>query len=523
MLATDSVKAIKKRKIISYEGFDVDVDVNIWSLSREHKVNLDWTGKYLASGLNDSFRNVLAATAQKHSAAHTCNQHWQFKAFIKKLCDTHDCCLSIISTSDLINYRATLEPEYEYCLGGLKGFLKRWFELGYGGIEDDVVPLLDSWRLRGNIKGRAVQTLCPKEGPLSDLEFEALHQALLSSFEADEVELEDFVLSMLFMVTGRRPAQLADVKVIDLIQAGTKGELCSYMLNIPRRKQQGVRRREQFKPYMLTIENGRLIQLLINNNKHRLYKMLNIQNETSVENFPLFPNWPFIKEVATSNQADYATSITSDACHLATAVLRRRLLKTISSLQISSERTGQKLRVFPTRLRRTLATRAAREGFGELVIAELLDHTDTQNVRVYTENVPEHVDAINEAVARQLAPLAQAFAGVLVNREEEAKRGDDLSSRVRTEAGTVGTCGQFGFCGALAPIACYTCKNFQPWLHGAHEEVLGGLIAERERILEVTQDKAMAAINDRTILAVTQVVQLCESRLLTLPGAQTDG
>ena len=47
-------------------------------------------------------------------------------------------------------------------------------------------------------------------------------------------------------------------------------------------------------------------------------------------------------------------------------------------------------------------------------------HTDTQNARVYTENVPEHVDAINEAVARQLAPLAQAFAGVVIKKASDA-------------------------------------------------------------------------------------------------------
>jgi hypothetical protein len=141
----------------------------------------------------------------------------------------------------------------------------------------------------------------------------------------------------------------------------------------------------------------------------------------------------------------------------------------------------------------------------------LLDHSDTQNVHVYTENVPEHLDAIDAAVARQLAPLAQAFAGVLIQGETEAVRGDDPTSRIRADNGAVtGICGHFGFCGALVPIACYTCKFFQSFLDGPHRLMLEGLLAERERVLRVTGDKTIAAINDRTIFAVAEVMRRCE-------------
>jgi hypothetical protein len=87
---------------------------------------------------------------------------------------------------------------------------------------------------------------------------------------------------------------------------------------------------------------------------------------------------------------------------------------------------------------------------------------------------------------------------------------------VRCESGNVGTCGHYGFCGALAPIACYTCRNFQPWLDGPHEDVLNSLMTERERVLQITRDQTIASVNDRTILAVTQVIQVCEKRRATL-------
>ena len=75
----------------------------------------------------------------------------------------------------------------------------------------------------------------------------------------------------------------------------------------------------------------------------------------------------------------------------------------------------------------------------------------------------------------------------------------------------LGTCGSYGFCGALAPIACYTCNHFQPWLDGPHEAVLDGLIYDRDKVLEKTEDRKIASVNDRLILAVSDVVGRCSA------------
>ncbi|KNH04966.1 Integrase [Candidatus Burkholderia brachyanthoides] len=115
----------------------------------------------------------------------------------------------------------------------------------------------------------------------------------------------------------------------------------------------------------------------------------------------------------------------------------------------------------------------------------------------------------------QLAPLAQAFAGKLINGPLEATRNEDPLSQIRAPAVTgkfeaISSCGKKGFCGFLKPIACYTCSSFEPWLDGPHEKVLEYLIAERERLM-TAGDARIASINDRAILAVAEVVQLCES------------
>lgn len=102
---------------------------------------------------------------------------------------------------------------------------------------------------------------------------------------------------------------------------------------------------------------------------------------------------------------------------------------------------------------------------------------------------------------------------MLVRSESNAIRGDDLNSRIKANGEGIGTCGSYGFCGANVPIPCYTCLHFQPWLDGPHEIVYKELIAERERLLELTGDKQIAAVNDRSILAVADVIQRCAIRM----------
>lgn len=180
-------------------------------------------------------------------------------------------------------------------------------------------------------------------------------------------------------------------------------------------------------------------------------------------------------------------------------------------LNVTSERTGETIHIHPRRFRYTMGTRAAEEGQHALVIAEMLDHTDTQQVNVYVESTPEIARRIDAATALELAPLAQAFLGKLVRSEADALRGDDPASRiVDPDTGAVGTCGKYGFCGLLGPVACYTCHNFQPWLEADHEGLLRKLVAERLRREERTGDTRITNTLDRTILAVADVVNRCD-------------
>ncbi|EAN7518578.1 integrase, partial [Salmonella enterica] len=53
----------------------------------------------------------------------------------------------------------------------------------------------------------------------------------------------------------------------------------------------------------------------------------------------------------------------------------------------------------------------AREGYRDEIIAELLDHSSILSVGIYTENLADNAEKINQAVSNGLALIADAFLG----------------------------------------------------------------------------------------------------------------
>ncbi|MGU2252201.1 site-specific integrase [Pseudomonas aeruginosa] len=443
-------------------------------------------------------------------AADTCRAYFHnFKHFCERISDKAGQPLGAVGSEEILNYKASLSSRQMGRLGSLSVLFRKWRSLGVPGVSGEAVKLLEGMRISGAPKGISVLTHDPIDGPLNDLEFDAVVAGVKKAFDSQRITLESYVLAMLFIALGQRPVQYATLKVCDVMRGAAADGGYLYSLSVPRAKQKGGFVREQFKNRLL---NSSLGVLLWSHAKSVEKRFEDVLADATLA--PLFPatvsryNEPLGFEFHRTGQS------ISDAF---TAI--------IDSLRVISVRTGERINVHPYRFRRTTGSRAAVEGHGELVIAELLDHTDTQNVGVYVQSVPEIVERIDRALALHLAPLAQAFAGKIIPSEEQATRHGDSASRIcdprfNPTLKPMGNCGSYGFCGALAPIACYTCQSFEPWLDGPHEAVLEYLIAERERIL-ANSNMRIASINDRTILAVAEVVIRCK-KMVSLPAEVLD-
>jgi len=443
-----------------------------------------------------AFRAVLVWYAENASLPHLRNMFYRSRDLFQFKFDTNMAAVGEITSVDLLNYKDHVGKPREWYLGSLSGFLAQWHALGFAGITSDAIVLLRQMRLKGNLKGVSTATMDPVSGPYTAIELEALQHELNQAYGEHRVALGEYVLCWLFMMLGQRPSQYAALKVCDVAALPGKSGLVTYSLSMPRGKGRESNPRREFKNRILTPQIGKLVLSYAWQVQERFTGLL-----ADPRDAPLFPG-----KAVQGGPEGYVY-------HLTAAALGERLNATLARLKTVSERTGALMHINPKRFRQTIGTRAAEEGHGELVIAELLDHSDTQNVGVYVSSTPAIVERIDRAVAMLMAPLAQAFAGKLIKGASEASLSGSPSNQIRAPNITnsfaaISSCGKHGFCGFLKPIACYTCNSFEPWLDGPHERVLEYFLSERERLTR-TADMRIASVNDRAILAVARVIQLC--------------
>lgn len=487
------------------KGYSFSLQEDVWTLDKNVTINVHQTANLLSGEARDGFLRALGYFAAELTGYHSQNILMRFRHMLRTTG------ASEISDTMLFNYRGSLSADTQWYLTVIRGFLRRWYKLGYPGISQDVIRLLDGWRLKGNRKGDAVKRKDPNAGPLTDNELQAFNEGVVNAFERDLISMSELAMCLVTSNTGRRPIQISHLRCIDVLRTqNAKGEPI-YLLNVPRGKQ-GDGFRASFKPFAMSEELWAILSAQSHQVIRQVQESLSFElADVDREQIPLFPDMDEV--VSVDSIGDFRGLLNTDKLHITAAEVTDILQFVVGIADVKSERTGEQLSVNARRFRYTTGTRAAREGFGELVIAELLDHSDTQNAGVYVKNIPEHVKRLDESVGFQLAPYAQAFAGVLVDSEKEARRGGDSESRIRTETGAgIGTCGEHGFCGANVPVPCYTCMHFQPWLNGPHKEVHQHLLNERQRLVDVTGDIQIAAILDRTILAVAEVILRCKQR-----------
>lgn len=486
--------AATAKLFFSRDGYEINIDSPSWTLSKDVRTRVINAAEYLTAQEYESHCEVLALYAKGKSPSYVAKLNEEFVNYLRFTGKTPP-----FSVESLISYRAFLGKKGEPNLATLRTFIRKWASLGYDGIPPETISLLDKWTLSGGEKGNPIRSMCPERGPLTDIEMNSVLTGATEAYEAGRVSLSDMSLAMTIMMTGRRPAQITALKIGDLHCHSEK-----YFLNVPRSKQRnegGWRR--TFKQLPIVEDLWSLLQLQAGAVHMNFTTLTDVPSELRPK-LPLFPHY-----AAFDQSKELVVQLDSDRLHMRTEALQRTMMRIAETISVNSERTGAPILINAYRFRYTLGTNLGREGKGEYIIAEALDHTDTQHTGVYVKNLPEIVERIDKAVAYQLAPIAQAFQGVIIKTEHDARRGNDPCSRISNGSKNLGSCGSYGFCGALAPIACYTCNHFQPWLDGPHESVLDGLLQERNRIYDLTSDLKVASINDRLVLAVSDVIMRC--------------
>jgi hypothetical protein len=193
-----------------------------------------------------------------------------------------------------------------------------------------------------------------------------------------------------------------------------------------------------------------------------------------------------------------------------------------------SLRTQLRMRMNARRFRFSIATHMAEEGASLFHIAEVLDHSDTQNVRVYVETASSIADPVALATDDALAPLVRRFQGKIVD-SDEASTLDGLSNgRIpaavphlgisHLDVGGIGFCGRDanreGLCQLLPPLSCYLCPSFAAIQTGPHRQMLESIDKFLQQH-EHRSDRRTLVQLDQVRTAIRQVVDGIDA-----PGAR---
>ena len=477
-----------KRLRQSRDGYVFDENENSWHISKDKTINFSQPILNINKKTLDGFRKTLAIYAEKYSSYHVYHMYQQFQRLV---ISTN---LEVINVPIILDWKNKLGKEHEWYLGALKGFLLSWHEYGYYGVDKSVVSLLESFTLSGNDKGKSVLIRCPYTGAFT----------------------ETYAYIHLLQSTARRPIQIRHLKFEDLRKEISQGTW-NYFLNIPSAKKRGGLFRETFKKLAITED---LYLILLNFIEYQYKKLLSLVDETFISSYkmklPMFIDWNCLKKNIKNRNFDLSL-LNKDIFHYSASSLELYALRKFCIHQKAiSERTGEIIHVTARRFRHTRGTNLGRKGVGATIIAELLDHTDTQNVKVYTENTADTVQYIDRVMGAEMGKLAQAFTGRIISNLNESERGHDPTSLITNNGiDTIGVCGTNDFC-ITGYETCYLCPKFRPLVDGPHQQILNKLYEEKEERLKQTKSIDYASSKDRIILAVEYVVQACNDMKRTI-------
>lgn len=493
---------------MSLNGFEFDYLSSRWTLNRNVTVSVDFLDSFVLPQRED-IREALVFYAETSSANHTSNIAKQLKLYQNLSGE------NALTTKGLASFKNKLPKKLWYKVSVVRGMLRQMRFLGLDEhIDDAVFKLTDQWSIGGNEKGVAVMSLDPETGPFSDLEFQAIGLNAAHRYAEGALRADEYACLLMFKASGRRPVQISSIKCKDFSYSAEYTGSPTYVVRIPRAKVQKGKFRSILKPYALVNSAAQVIELHIKKQAAKVEAALG-RKMTSEEKgeLPLFIDVSAIVEMQSIPSDSLMDYLKSELLHIKIHNLTNKLNSTVKKLKVISERTGELLKSTSYRFRYTLGTRAAREGAGIITIANLLDQSSTNDVKVYVANVPEHAMHISKIMNQPLARYASAFAGKLVEDENEANTENVNAARIpcREKDCDVGSCGSNSFCQDYAPIACYLCPKFRPWAHAPHHLILEWLVEERERLkVDTNEDMQIVSINDNAILAVCQVIQLCK-------------
>ncbi|XGA78618.1 hypothetical protein OR573_08750 [Halomonas sp. CH40] len=426
-------------------------------------------------------------------------------------------------------------PIFMTDIRAIKNFFVFWKARDPQAISDEALQLLIKLKIR---KSQSSNVLSddPEKSWLSDEEYEVLLASIWRNYEDSLFSTSRTLITLLTMQYARRPIQIAQLKFQDVRNADSDNgsDLSGSVISFPGTKDMSAEtgfRDSKFEHHPLPSHLWNLFEIQRNEIQALVEFQLGTRLSASdLEKMPVFTTKDRIKEAISQLTGHYRVNWRSNLNHhlfhmkpcsvsqiLAWKPNKRRKIE-----PPLSHRTGRPLVVSATRLRHTRARQLARKGVPLHVLSHWLGHTSEKSLLAYYNDPAEDARKLDETMAPVLMPLAMAFAGKLIDSEEQASRSNDPLSRLEFskngELRNVGNCGKHSFCATTSvPIPCYRCRHFEPLVFAPHKEVLKALKIRQEeenQALRIggARDLLVPIDLSADILAVKNCIDRCNAR-----------
>lgn len=389
---------------------------------------------------------------------------------------------------------------------GIIRFFLHWLERDSNAIGQDALRLLyDSAPLRPN--QRNVLSDAPDKSWLTDEEYEDLLRATWNNYDCGNSSTQVTCIRLLSMQYARRPIQIAYLKIGDIRESDGSDSygLIGKIIYFPGVKDMTAEidfRDSKFEPHPLADHLWNLCQFQRHEVSSLYENTLGFSlTENQLNKLPLFCSEARIREARQLIEGRYERNLLehldSELFHLHRQKIGKILnwkentpncaygeeksTRSIRPKPPISPRTSQTMVVTATRMRHTRARQLARLGMPKHILSHWLGHTSEVSLAAYYDDPAEMARQLDEAMSPALTPLAMAFAGRLIDSEDQATRASDPTSNLELacagELKSVGRCGKHSFCAVTSvPIPCYRCKHFEPLVDAPHQEVLEALV-----------------------------------------------
>lgn len=299
-------------------------------------------------------------------------------------------------------------------------------------------------------KGMDVIMEIPDRGPLT-LKEERLFIEALNKIDPEQLsthELQGLVSLKCAQILGTRSIQVMKLTFSDL-HVSEKG---IYTLKVLRAKQEGVANNNIYKIRPITKTLFRLITLLKSRYENILGKLIT-------------DDWPII--------ADYHSS-TGDLINQ-----RIRIVKVTFLTTKFQNAAGLDFKITNRRLRKTFCSRLIAKGTPMSIVAELMDHSDLQQLEVYYRQSHKIAQKLDQVLQNEAAAIIDAFSGKVVKPENVSQLGQAIFAPSKhLNLVQIGSCGSATPCSLQPPLSCYNCSSLEAFEDIDHKAIVDAMVDE---------------------------------------------